>query len=77
MAQHPLERYLHKHTRFVVSVVVLAFLLLAAGEYYLLRQVRHVNRQVSEGFFQIKEETKKDLEQLKNDVRLLQETRKR
>lgn len=48
--------YLHKHTRLVTAVVVVVFLFLAAGEYYLFRKVMYVNQMVSEGFMQVKEE---------------------
>ena len=44
-----------KHTRLVVVVVILAFVLLAAGEYYLYRQQLHINKMVSEGLIQLKE----------------------
>lgn len=53
-----ISKYLHKHTRAVTAVVVVVFLLLAAGEYYLYRQIMHVNRMVSEGLSQVKEEVK-------------------
>lgn len=50
-----ISHYLKKHTKQVVTVVLLAFLVLAAGEYYLLRQIQHINRQLSEGLIQLKE----------------------
>lgn len=55
-----ISKYLHKHTRAVVFVVVVVFLLLASGEYYLYRQIMHVNRMVSEGLSQVKEEVKQN-----------------
>lgn len=48
-------QYIRHHTMTVVWVVVLGFVLLAAGEYYLYRKVMFVNKQVSEGVMQIKE----------------------
>lgn len=48
--------YFHKHTRLVTLVVVTAFLVLAAGEYYLYRKLMVLNRMVSEGFMQVKDE---------------------
>lgn len=47
------SHYLKKHTQDITVVIIAAFLLLAAGEYYLYRQVTHLNRMVSEGLFQI------------------------
>ncbi len=47
--------YVRKHTFLLTVVVVVAFLLLAFGEYFLYRKIMLVNRMVSEGFMQIKE----------------------
>lgn len=47
--------YVHKHTFLVTMVVVVAFVLLAFGEFFLYRKVMLVNKMVSEGFMQIKE----------------------
>ncbi|PIV09614.1 hypothetical protein COS31_04720 [Candidatus Roizmanbacteria bacterium CG02_land_8_20_14_3_00_36_15] len=52
------SHYLHKHTKMITTVVVIVFLFLAAGEYYLFRKVMYVNKMVSEGFMQVKEEIK-------------------
>lgn len=49
---------IHRHTRLVTAVVVAIFLLLGAGEYYLYRQIMYLNRMVSEGLMQIKDEVK-------------------
>ncbi len=50
------------HTHKFIYIVIIAFVLLAAGEYYLYRQQLHVNKMVSEGLMQLKEATKgKDL----------------
>ncbi len=52
------ERYVKK----LIVVVLVAFALLAAGEYYLYRQQLHINKMVSEGLIQLKEsKTKKGL----------------
>lgn len=51
-------KYLHKHTRLVTTVVVVIFLFLAAGEYYLFRKIMYLNLIMSEGIMQIKEEIK-------------------
>jgi cell division protein FtsL len=52
------EKYFKKHTWMIMKLMVVAFLLLAAGEYYLYRQVIHLNRMMSEGLSQIKEQIK-------------------
>ncbi|MDP4011217.1 MAG: hypothetical protein Q8P72_03235 [Candidatus Roizmanbacteria bacterium] len=51
-----LARYIRNHIVFVTSVVIVGFTLLAAGEYYLYRQIMYINKMVSEGFMQIKSE---------------------
>jgi len=50
------EKYFKKHTWIVMKLIVVAFLLLAVGEFYLYRQVVHLNSMVSEGVLQIKEQ---------------------
>lgn len=50
-----LASYIRKHMMMVVTVSVLSFLMLAAGEYYLYRQMMQLKAMVSEGFFQVKE----------------------
>ncbi len=50
--------YIHEHTRLVTTVVVVVFLLLAAGELYLYRQIQHLNKMTAEGMMQVKEELK-------------------
>lgn len=49
-----LSQYIRHHIVFVTSIVIIVFALLAVGEYYLYRQIMHVNRMVSEGFMQVK-----------------------
>lgn len=51
--------YIHEHTRLVTTVVIVVFLLLAAGELYLYRQIQHLNRMTAEGMMQIKEDMKR------------------
>lgn len=46
------------NTHKFIYIVIIAFVLLAAGEYYLYRQQLHVNKMVSEGLMQLKESTK-------------------
>lgn len=50
--------YIRKHTFSVMVVIITAFLLLAFGEYFLYRKTQELNRMVSEGMMQIKEEVR-------------------
>jgi len=50
------EKYFKKHTWMIMKLTIVACLLLAAGEFYLCRQVAHLNRMMSEGLLQIKEQ---------------------
>jgi len=63
--------YIRKHTFLVTTVVIAAFLLLAFGEYFLYRKTKELNKMISEGMMQIKEELKKEPESL--DEMMLQE----
>lgn len=56
--EEKIVRYIRHHTITVTMVVVLGFLLLGLGEYYLYRKVMYVNQMVSEGLMQIKESVK-------------------
>jgi len=56
--EEKLIKYIRHHTMTVTMVIVLGFLLLASGEYYLYRKVMYVNQMVSEGLMQIKETVK-------------------
>lgn len=51
-------KYIRKHTFSVTLLIIAAFLLLAFGEYFLYRKTKELNRMVSEGVMQIKEEVK-------------------
>ncbi|OGK15259.1 hypothetical protein A2774_02425 [Candidatus Roizmanbacteria bacterium RIFCSPHIGHO2_01_FULL_39_12c] len=51
-------KYLRQHTMLVTVLIVIAFLLLSFGEYFLYRKTRELNRMISEGIMQIKEEVK-------------------
>lgn len=57
-----LVKYLKHHTMRVTVLVVAAFLLLAAGEYYLYRQTMQLKSMVSEGLMQLKEAGKENPE---------------
>ncbi len=56
--EEKIVRYIRHHTMTVTIVVILGFLLLAVGEYYLYRKIMYVNQMVSEGLMQIKESVK-------------------
>lgn len=56
-----LSRYLHKHTSMIVSFIILAFVLLAAGEVMLYRNEMKLNAMISEGLIQLKEEKRQNV----------------
>jgi hypothetical protein len=59
MANNSLTRHhLTEHTRFLTLIILIAIVVLAAGEYYLFRKELALNKMVSEGIFQLKEEMK-------------------
>lgn len=51
-----LYKYIKQNIMSVVTVSVLGFLVLAAGELFLYRQQMHLNKMISEGFMQLKED---------------------
>jgi len=55
MMEEKIVRYIRHHTMRITMIVILGFLLLGIGEYYLYRKVMFVNQMVSEGLMQIKE----------------------
>ena len=55
-----IQNYVHKHMFIITFTVVLAFGLLAAGELYLYKRQMDLNKMVSEGLMQIKEELNRD-----------------
>ncbi|OGK25289.1 hypothetical protein A3A46_03745 [Candidatus Roizmanbacteria bacterium RIFCSPLOWO2_01_FULL_37_13] len=66
--------YIRKHTFSVMVVIITAFLLLAFGEFFLYRKTQELNKMISEGMMQIKEELKTQPESL--DEIILQEEKK-
>ena len=50
--------YVRTHTVLVLTVLVAAFVLLAGGEFILYRKVMELNKMVSEGFMQVKENSR-------------------
>jgi hypothetical protein len=53
--ENNLSHSVHRHTIVVTFTIILGFLLLALGEFYLYRNQMKLNRMVSEGLMQIKE----------------------
>ena len=47
--------YVRTHTVLILTVLISAFVLLAGGEFILYRKVSQLNRMISEGFMQVKE----------------------
>jgi len=64
-----LATYIRQHIVFVSTLLILGFLVLGAGEYYLYRQQMYLNQMISEGFMMVN--TKQD-EVMKNE-KLLRE----
>ncbi|OGK22853.1 hypothetical protein A3C98_04175 [Candidatus Roizmanbacteria bacterium RIFCSPHIGHO2_02_FULL_37_15] len=52
--------YIRKHTFLVILLIFCALLLLGIGEFFLYRKTQELNKMISEGLMQIKEELKKD-----------------
>ena len=56
--EQKLSRYIRHHTMSVTIFVLLSFIILFLGEFYLFRKIMYVNKMVSEGFMQVKEAVK-------------------
>lgn len=54
-----ITKYIRQHTLLITVLIISAFLLLAFGEYFLYRKTKELNRMISEGMMQVKEEIKK------------------
>jgi len=54
-----ISNYIRKHTTLIIMIVLVGFSLLAMGEYLLYRNQMKLNKMVSEGLMQIKEQQKK------------------
>lgn len=50
-----IANYLHHHTLKVAAVVMVVFIALAAGEFYLYKNTMYLNKMISEGLMQLKE----------------------
>lgn len=53
-----LTKYFKKHTVCVTFLIILSFVILFFGEYYLYRNQMKLNKMISEGFMQLKEVNK-------------------
>lgn len=60
--EHKIVRYLRHHIMQVAILVLLSFIVLFLGEFYLFRQIKYVNKMVAEGFMQIKEASSQTLQ---------------
>ncbi len=50
------HQHLHHHVKKIKVMIVIALVILAAGEFYLYRQQMQIKTMVSEGLMQLKEE---------------------
>ena len=53
-----LQKYIHHHTTVLILIMMLMFIILSAGEVSLYRSQVKLNKMISEGLMQIKEEQK-------------------
>jgi len=56
--EQKLSRYIRHHSMSITIFVLLSFITLFLGEFYLYRKIMYVNKIVSEGFMQVKEAIK-------------------
>ncbi len=61
--------YIKKNITMVIAVMVVGFVLLVLGEFYLYRQQMYLNKMISEGFMQLKESQEK----MQPDTEIMQE----
>jgi hypothetical protein len=50
-----MDKYVHDHAKKVVAILVIAFLLLAGGEFVIYKKVMQINEMLAEGLMQMKE----------------------
>jgi len=53
-----ITKYFKKHTVCITFLIILSFVILFFGEYYLYRNQMKLNKMISEGFMQLKEVNK-------------------
>ena len=56
--EHKINRYIKGHMMTIMIVILISFLLLFLGEFFLYRKIMYLNQIVSEGLMQIKEAAK-------------------
>lgn len=57
--EEKINRYIKGHMMTIMIVVLISFLLLFLGEFFIYRQIMYLNQIASEGLMQIKEFIKK------------------
>lgn len=58
--EHKIVNYLRHHTLLTAGIVILVFIALASGEYYLYRNAAWLNKMLAEGLMQLKESKPKE-----------------
>ena len=53
--EHKISRYVKSHMMTIMIGILISFLLLFLGEFFLYRKIMYLNQIVSEGLMQIKE----------------------
>lgn len=56
--EHKINQYIKGHMMTIMIVMVLSFLFLFLGEFFLYRKTMYLNQIISEGLMQIKEAAK-------------------
>lgn len=56
--EQKINRYIKGHMMTMMIVILISFILLFLGEFFLFRKIMYLNQIVSEGFMQIKEAAK-------------------
>ncbi len=53
--EEKINRYIKGHMMTIMGVILISFILLFLGEFFLYRRIMSINQIISEGFMQIKE----------------------
>lgn len=56
--EHKINRYIKGHMMTIMIVILVSFLFLFLGEFFLYRKIMYLNQIISEGLMQIKEAAK-------------------
>lgn len=56
--EHKINRYIKGHMMTIIIIIILSFLFLFLGEFFLYRKIMYLNQIISEGLMQIKEAAK-------------------